>query len=189
MFGDNDNQGSGSPGSIPAPSDLTHGTTAFPPVGTPSPLPQAEPSGPPIALPDPNPPVDNPTNHMTLDDLAASVGASPKPAEPEQAQSPAQSTQDPEPALASDPAVSGKDDLLSIKQQALQSLTPLVGKLEQTPLEKFKTTMMMIQASDDQSLIKTAYEAAGQITDEKEKAQALLDIVNEINYFTQQHEA
>ena len=44
----------------------------------------------------------------------------------------------------------------------------------------------MIQAADDQSLIKTAYEAAQQITDEKSKAQALLDIVNEINYFTQQ---
>jgi hypothetical protein len=78
------------------------------------------------------------------------------------------------------------DDLLSIKQAALQQLTPLVGHLEQTPEEKFRTTMMMIQAADDQSLIKAAYEAAKEITDEKARAQALLDIVNEINYFTQQ---
>lgn len=80
----------------------------------------------------------------------------------------------------------GSDDLLSLKQQALQSLNPLLGHLDQSPEEKFKTTMMMIQASDDQSLIKMAYETAQQITDEKEKAQALLDVVNEINYFTQQ---
>jgi hypothetical protein len=81
----------------------------------------------------------------------------------------------------------GADDLLSIKQNALQQLSPLVGHLEQTPEEKFRTTMMMIQASDDQSLIETAYSAAQAITDDKVRAQALLDIINEINYFTQQH--
>lgn len=78
------------------------------------------------------------------------------------------------------------DDLLAIKQQALQQLSPLVDHLDQTPEEKFRTTMMMIQASDDKSLVKAAYEAAGQIQDEKERAQALLDVVNEINYFNQQ---
>lgn len=80
---------------------------------------------------------------------------------------------------------SSADDLLDIKQQALQHLSPLVSHLDQSPEEKFKTTMMMIQASDDQTLIKDAYEAAQQISDEKARAQALLDVVNEINYFTQ----
>lgn len=80
------------------------------------------------------------------------------------------------------------DDLLNIKQEALQELTPLVGHLEQTPEEKFRTTMMMIQAADDHSLVKTAYEAAKSIEDEKTRAQALLDVVNEINYFTQHHD-
>src|SRR4051812_27115379 len=42
------------------------------------------------------------------------------------------------------PAASG--DLLGIKQQALQSLQPLVNHLDQSPEEKFKTTMMLIQA-------------------------------------------
>lgn len=77
------------------------------------------------------------------------------------------------------------DDLLAIKQEALHALTPLVGQLDQTPEEQFRTTMMMIQASDDHSLVKVAYEAAKKISNEKERAQALLDIVNEINYFTQ----
>lgn len=78
------------------------------------------------------------------------------------------------------------DDLLDIKQNALQALTPLIDHLEQSPSEKFRTTMMMIQASDNHSLIKVAYDAAQKIENEKERAQALLDIVNEINYFTQQ---
>lgn len=81
------------------------------------------------------------------------------------------------------------NDLLDIKRQALQQLSPLVDHLNQTPEEKFRTTMMMIQASDDQTLIVRAYAAAKEITDEKTQAQALLDIINEINYFTQQHEA
>jgi hypothetical protein len=80
------------------------------------------------------------------------------------------------------------DDLLDIKQKALNELSPLVSHLDQSPEEKFRTTMMMIQASDNQALVKDAYSAAQQITDEKTKAQALLDIVNEINYFTQ-HQA
>ncbi len=91
-------------------------------------------------------------------------------------------------AVASpDPTVttSAGDDLADIKQQALKSLSPLLGHLDQTPEEKFRTTMMMIQASDDQTLVKDAYAAAQNITDEKAKAQALLDVVNEINYFTQ----
>jgi hypothetical protein len=83
--------------------------------------------------------------------------------------------------------MASSDDLLDIKQNALQELNPLVKHLDQTPEEKFKTTMMMIQASDDQSLIKIAYEEAKKITDEKARAQALLDVVNEINYFTQQN--
>ncbi len=87
-----------------------------------------------------------------------------------------------------DPAGGGSDDLLNLKQQALQHLSPLVSQLDQTPEEKFRTTMMMIQASDDRTLIKTAFEAAQAIKDDKARAQALLDIINEINYFTQ-HQA
>ncbi len=82
----------------------------------------------------------------------------------------------------------GNDDLLTIKQQALQQLTPLVSHLDQTPKEEFRTTMMMIQATDNQDLVKKAFEAAQKIEDDKERAQAFLDIINEINYFTQAHE-
>lgn len=109
--------------------------------------------------------------------------ATPAPA-PEE---PVQDLSTPEiPAHASSVAPSD-DELLDIKQEALHELTPLVGHLEQSPEDKFRTTMMLIQASDDHTLVKTAYDAAKQIADEKVRAQALLDVVNEINYFTQQH--
>jgi hypothetical protein len=77
------------------------------------------------------------------------------------------------------------DDMQVLKQKALQSLTPIVNKLEQSPEEKFRTTMMMIQASDNKDLLPQAYAAAQGISDERAKAQALLDVINEINYFSQ----
>lgn len=88
-------------------------------------------------------------------------------------------------APSDDAGAPGGNDLIDIKQQALQHLSPLVGHLDQTPEEKFRTTMMMIQASDNKDLIKDAFEAAQQIGDDKARAQALLDVINEINYFTQ----
>lgn len=101
------------------------------------------------------------------------------------------STQAPDATSPEEVAVTtpGSEELLNIKQQALSQLSPLINHLDQNPEEKFRTTMMMIQANDDQSLINVAYEAAQAIADEKVKAQALLDIVNEINYFTAQQQA
>jgi hypothetical protein len=93
--------------------------------------------------------------------------------------------QAPTTAPANHQAQTGNQDLIQIKQRALEELSPLVKHLDQSAEEKFKTTMMMIQASDDQSLVEEAFDAAKQITDDKVRAQALLDIINEINYFTQ----
>jgi hypothetical protein len=77
-------------------------------------------------------------------------------------------------------------ELMDIRQKALTELAPIIDKLDLPPLEKFRTIMMIIQISDDEAMVKAAYTAAHAITDEKEKAQALLDIVNEVNYFTHQ---
>ena len=88
-------------------------------------------------------------------------------------------------AIKADPQTSSSDDeLLGIKKEALEELSPLIDHLDQNSDEKFRTTMMMIQASDNKSLIPQAYKAAKEISDDKKRAQALLDIVNEINYFT-----
>lgn len=97
------------------------------------------------------------------------------------------SKHDDNPASASSMGIGSPNDdqLLKLKQQALQDLAPLVDQLDQSPEERFKTTMMLIQASDNSELVSEAYHAANSITDEKARAQALLDVVNEINYFTQ----
>ena len=75
-------------------------------------------------------------------------------------------------------------DLIDLKSKALDELYPIIHKLDLSAEENFKTLMMMIQATDNHELISQAYEAAEKIEDEATKARALLDIVNEINYFT-----
>lgn len=76
-------------------------------------------------------------------------------------------------------------DLQTLKARAISALTPIVGNLDQSAEEKFHTTMMLLQATDDQTLLKTAMDAAQAIQDDKKRAQALLDVLNEVNYFMQ----
>jgi len=102
--------------------------------------------------------------------------------------SPVANTSLPEPTLMNASNLTPTDDskLQDIKRTALQNLLPIVGKLDQTPEEKFQTLLMVIQASDNRELINEAYETAAKIPDEAKRAQALLAIINEINFFTQQ---
>jgi hypothetical protein len=75
-------------------------------------------------------------------------------------------------------------NLVDLKSKALDELYPIIHKLDLSAEDNFKTLMMMIQATDNKELIGQAYEAAEKIDDEGARAKALLDIVNEINYFT-----
>ncbi len=75
-------------------------------------------------------------------------------------------------------------DLVDLKTKALDELYPIIHKLDLSAEENFKTLMMMIQATDNKDLIAQAYDAAEKIEDESTRARALLDVVNEINYFT-----
>lgn len=79
-------------------------------------------------------------------------------------------------------------ELVDIRNHALGDLSPIIDKLDLPPEDKFRIIMMIIQSSDNQDLVKQAYDAAHAIEDEKTRAQALFDIVNEINYFTTPHE-
>lgn len=125
-------------------------------------------------------------DHTTNDGSLTSDDQQAAPTEQQPAQAHITPTDAPQQAPATSASVASDDDLLNIKKQALEQLSPLVGKLEQNPEEKFHTTMRIIQASDNHSLLKEAYDAAQKIPDEKARAQALLDIVNEINYFTKE---
>lgn len=77
------------------------------------------------------------------------------------------------------------DKLADMKQEALAHLEPLADHIDGTPEEVFRTTMQMIQANDNHTLLEKALEAAKNIEDDKARAQAMLDIINEINYFSQ----
>ncbi len=76
-----------------------------------------------------------------------------------------------------------------IKKEALEELRPLVAKLDLPPKEKFDTMLLIIRSTDDQVLLGPAHEAAKTIEDETDRAEALLDIVKEIDYFASQKAA
>ncbi len=79
---------------------------------------------------------------------------------------------------------SSDDSLESIKKDALVELRPLVDKLSVSPEEKFDTYLLLIRSTDDKELIAPAHEAAKAITDEARRAEALLDIIKEIDYLS-----
>ncbi len=82
------------------------------------------------------------------------------------------------------PSASGSDDLDSIKQDALVELRPLVDKLDLAPEEKFDTYLLLLRSTDDKTLIGPAHEAAKAISDETRRAQALLDVIKEIDFLS-----
>ena len=82
------------------------------------------------------------------------------------------------PAATADPALD------TIKQTALNELRPLVDKLDVSPEEKFDTYLLLLRSTDDKTLIEPAHDAAIAIVDEARRAQALLDIIKEIDYFS-----
>ena len=101
---------------------------------------------------------------------------------PEPAAEPASMPQPP--ADVPMPPQSGvSSDLDSIKKSALEELRPLVDKLELPADEKFDTILLIIRSTDDQSLVNQAYEVAKSIEDDTKRAEALLDIIKEIDYF------
>jgi len=72
----------------------------------------------------------------------------------------------------------------NIKKDALTELRPLVNKLDLEPEEKFDTYLLLIRSTDDKALIGPAHAAARAIPDETRRAQALLDIIKEIDYLS-----
>lgn len=79
----------------------------------------------------------------------------------------------------------GSSDLDGVKLDAINELRPLVDKLTLSPEEKFDTYLLLIRSTDDKTLVAPAHEAAKAITDESRRAQALLDIIKEIDFLSQ----
>ena len=52
------------------------------------------------------------------------------------------------------------------------------------PKKKFDTYLLLIRSTDDKTLIAPAHEAAKNIADESRRAQALLDVIKEIDFLS-----
>ncbi len=96
---------------------------------------------------------------------------------------------DPAPASPAPMSIPVGGELDGVKSQAISELRPLVDKLTLPPEEKFDTYLLLIRSTDDKSLITPAHEAAREITDEARRAQALLDIIKEIDFLSGQQAA
>lgn len=94
-------------------------------------------------------------------------------------------SEEPAPATSTAPAQDAASGTLdSIKKDALQELRPLMDKVELPAEEKFDTYLMLIRSTDDAELIAPAHTAAAAIADEKRRAEALLEIIKEIDYLS-----
>jgi len=82
------------------------------------------------------------------------------------------------------PLSSSTTDLEGVKKDAIQELRPLIDHIDLPPEEKFDTYLLLIRSTDDATLIAPAHTAAIGIADEKRKAEALLDIIKEIDYLS-----
>lgn len=136
--------------------------------------------------------VNNPAPAGPLPDAAAPVTTPvPQPAPAAPAPEPTMAAPVPTPSLPAMPGMTGmaNNSLDNLKKTALEELRPLVGKLNLPPEDKFDTLLLIIRSTDDQSLLEPAHEAAKSIQDEDKRAQALLDVIKEIDYFSQGQQA
>ncbi len=121
----------------------------------------------------------------TTPDDDGPVPAAPAP-EPEPVVEPVAAPVMPEPAMApvASAPVAVDGNLDAIKKDALTELRPLVDKLNLSPEDKFDTLLLIIRSTDDKSLVPQAHEAAKMIEDDSRRAEALLDVIKEIDYFS-----
>lgn len=119
-------------------------------------------------------------------DVAVPTPPTPPPAAPADDAAAAASEPADEPVATPAPAApAGDESLEGIKQQALGELRPLVDKLNVEADEKFDIYLLLLRSTDDKELIAPAHEAAKAIADESKRAQALLDVIKEIDFLNQ----
>lgn len=82
------------------------------------------------------------------------------------------------------PVSADNKTLEGIRKDALNELRPLVDKLDINAEDKFDICLLLLRSTDDKTLIPAAHEAARNITDEAKRAQALLDVIREIDFLS-----
>lgn len=79
------------------------------------------------------------------------------------------------------PAQEPAGDLSQVKEQALRDLFPLMDKINIMPEQKYRIYEDMFELMGDSSALKSALEAAKQISDDAKRGEALLSIVEMID--------
>lgn len=85
------------------------------------------------------------------------------------------------PSTAPAPSSSNDGDLNSLKTSVLTDLRPVIDNVEIGSEEKYHLLSTLFNANHDSSLIEPAYSAARQISDDTKRAEALLEIVHDID--------
>ena len=138
---------------------------------------QTQPSGDTPVVPL-TPPTEVPANTPSMPDPSSTVVPAPQSAQPSAVPPTGAPSVPPQPA----------GELGSIKNDALNELRPLIDHVDLPADEKFDTYLLLIRSTDDPSLIGPAHAAAQAIVDEKKKAEALLNIIKEIDYLSHKNE-
>jgi hypothetical protein len=68
-----------------------------------------------------------------------------------------------------------------VKEAALRDLIPLLDRLNMTPSQKFNICRNIFEDLRDYTVLEQAYRAATEITNETERAEALLYLVESID--------
>ena len=154
---------------VAAPSSVPEGDTGelSEPVG---PFPEPKVEMPPTPAPAPEPTA--PVEPVNLPDLGA-----PAPAPtPEVMPNPMPA---PEPTPESTPTENL--NMHQVKEAALRDLVPLLDHLNMGPSQKFNLYRDIFEQLKDYTILERAYRAASEIPDEKERAEALLFLVESID--------
>lgn len=166
-------------GPFPAPEPAPEQPAPAEPAPMPEPMPQVEMTPP---APEPIAPVDP----ITIPNLEA-----PEPAPvPEPAPTP-----EPTPAInlgaAPAPAIeqpsfnfgmsSANLNMHQVKEAALRDLVPLIDRLNMIPSQKFNLYRNIFEQLKDYTVLEPAYRAASEITNDTERAEALLYLVESID--------
>jgi hypothetical protein len=81
-----------------------------------------------------------------------------------------------------DDAPEPQSELSALRNRTLEALLPIVDNVEEAPERKFEILMTVVRSSNDPALLNKALNTAQQIHDTNSKANALLEVLNEINY-------
>ena len=87
----------------------------------------------------------------------------------------------PEPPVSPIPAESSSLNTSQIKTAALRDLTPLIDKLTMSASQKFNLYRNIFEELKDYTVLDSAYQAARDISDETERAEALLYLIESID--------